>query len=123
MHYIPHFLHEAWILPSWRKERVMSKRIYIAGPITGVDGHEESFNKAAADLGALGFEAVNPIAPGLVEGADYKYYIDRGLRMLMECDAIYMLPGWRKSKGATLESFYAMICGLECYEQEDEDDE
>ena len=101
----------------------MSKRIYIAGPITGVDSYEESFNKAAADLEALGFEAVNPIAPGLVEGADYKYYIDRGLRMLMECDAIYMLPGWRKSKGATLESFYAMICGLEYYEQEDEDDE
>ena len=101
----------------------MSKRIYIAGPITGVDGYEESFNKAAADLEALGFEAVNPIAPGLVEGADYKHYIDRGLRMLMECDAIYMLPGWRKSKGATLESFYAMICGLEYYEQEDEDDE
>ena len=103
--------------------RNYGKRVYIAGPITGVDGYEESFNKAAADLEALGFEAVNPIAPGPVEGADYKYYIDRGLRMLMECDAIYMLRGWRKSKGATLESFYAMICGLEYYEQEDDDDE
>ena len=88
----------------------MKKRVYIAGPITGVEGYEENFNRAEAVLEALGFEPVNPISDGLVAGADYKFYIDRGLMRLMHCDAVCFLPGWNNSKGAKPEHHYAEIC-------------
>lgn len=92
-------------------------KVYIAGPITGVEGYERRFNEAAERIKRLGLEPVNPIGPGLIDGADYKYYIDRGLKMLMESDVVLLLPGWTKSKGARLEEMYARICGLPVIEE------
>jgi hypothetical protein len=37
------------------------------------------------------------------------------IRQLMTCDAIYMLKGWEKSKGASLEHHIAKELGLEIY--------
>ena len=91
-------------------------KVYIAGPITGTDDYEERFNSAEARLKEAGFEPVNPIGPGLVPGADYKYYIDRGLLLLMECDAIVLIGNSKKSKGTALEVKYAETCGLPVYE-------
>ena len=89
------------------------KKIYIAGPVTGVDGYEETFAKAADDLRARGYEPVNPVAPGLVEGYSYRDYINRGFQMLMECDGMLLLPGYMDSKGAALELHYALAVGME----------
>lgn len=102
--------------------RYDKEMIYIAGPITGVDGYEETFNNAEKELEDLGFIVCNPIKPGLVDGADYKYYIDRGLKMLMECDGIYLLKGFNKSKGALLEWHYAFVNGLTILMQEEDSD-
>lgn len=89
------------------------KKIYIAGPVTGVEGYEETFAKAADDLRARGYEPVNPVAPGLVEGWTYRDYINRGFQMLMECDGMLLLPGYMDSKGAALELHYALAVGME----------
>lgn len=89
------------------------KKIYIAGPVTGVEGYEETFAKSADALRARGYEPVNPVAPGIVEGWTYRDYINRGFQMLMECDGILMLPGYMDSKGAALELHYALAVGME----------
>jgi len=91
-------------------------KIYIAGPVTGRTDYEEKFNEAAELLEAFGCEALNPIAEGLVYGWEYRDYINRGLRLLMEADAVYMLPDWEKSPGARFERMYAEICGIRVYE-------
>ena len=83
------------------------KRIYIAGPVTGVEGYEENFARAEQLLRDKGYEPVNPVAPGLVPGKGYRFYINRGLRMLEDCDAICLLPGWTGSRGTKLEKWYA----------------
>lgn len=90
----------------------MSNKVYIAGPITGVAGYKRHFERAEAVLRSKGFEPVSPIAAGLVDGADYRYYINRGMRLLEECEFICMLPGSNKSKGAMLELHYASLVGL-----------
>ena len=46
----------------------MTKRIYIAGPITGVEGYKDRFERAEEILKAAGYEPASPIAEGLVEG-------------------------------------------------------
>ena len=90
----------------------MRNKVYIAGPVTGVAGYQLHFAKAEKLLETKGFEPVNPVAPGLVDGADYRYYINRGLRMLEDCDFIAMLPGSERSEGARLELHYATLVGL-----------
>ena len=90
----------------------MRNSIYIAGPVTGRTDYEEKFNAAEGRLRSMGHDVLNPIKEGLVDGWEYRDYINRGFRLLMEADAIYMLPGWEKSPGARLERMYAEICGL-----------
>ena len=43
-----------------------------------------------------------------------------GLCQLMQCDAIYMLKGYEKSKGARLELAYATTVGMDAYGEETE---
>lgn len=88
------------------------KKIYIAGPVTGVDGYRENFEKAEQILRRSGYEPVNPTAAGEVDGADYRYYINRGLRLLEDCDGIAMLPGFTDSPGARLEHRYAVTVDI-----------
>lgn len=100
----------------------MTKKIsvYIAGPITGIDGFEENFRAAASLLERNGYDPVDPTTPGQVEGYTYKQYIDRGLAMLQGCDAICMLPGSDASTGALLEKCYALAVGLDIYKVSDD---
>lgn len=83
------------------------KKVYIAGPITGVEGYKDRFERAEVILRTAGYEPVSPIADGLVPGAGYRFYINRGIRLLMDCDAICLLPGWTGSRGTKLEKWYA----------------
>ena len=84
----------------------MTKTIYIAGPIT-IDPilYQMKFMIVEKFLKDLGYNVYNPAI--LEEGLDYKYYIDTGLKNLMRCDAICMMPNWEHSKGACLEHHYA----------------
>lgn len=91
------------------------KKIYIAGPITGAKGYADRFKRAEKILEEAGHEPVSPVIPGDKEGETYRYYIDRGFRLLMGCDAICMLPGWSGSRGAMLEKRYAETVKLPIY--------
>lgn len=89
------------------------KKIYIAGPVTGVPGYLDNFQRAERALRAKGYEPVSPVADGLVDGWTYRDYINRGFRLLMDCDGILLLPGFMESKGAALELHYALAVGME----------
>ena len=83
----------------------MTKKVYIAGPITGIDNYKDRFRRAEILLDQSGYQPVSPV--GEVEGFTYRDYINRGLSKLATCDAICMLPGWMGSRGAKLEKWYA----------------
>lgn len=79
-------------------------RIYIAGPMTGLPEYNlPAFAAAALELDALGHHAVNPSHRGVIDGYTWQDYMRDGLRLLLDCDAVALLPGWESSNGARLE--------------------
>lgn len=84
------------------------KRAYIAGPMTG---HPElnfpAFHRAAAFFRAQGVEVVNPAEINADPSAGWIECMRNDIRELVTCDAILMLPGWERSKGASLEHHIA----------------
>lgn len=88
-------------------------RIYIAGPMTGIDDFNfPAFNAAAEALRAQGWHVENPADHGVVAGATWEDYLAYDLTRIGKCGAIYLLPGWSKSKGARLEHDLARRLGM-----------
>lgn len=89
----------------------MIKRIYIAGPMSGIEAmNYPAFNAEATRLRALGFEVENP-----AENPDqdsWEAYMRVALRQMLTCDTVAMLPGWIDSRGANLELNVAQKVGL-----------
>ena len=85
-------------------------KIYISGAITGTDDYMERFSKAEKELTEQGYSVVNPanVNAQLPEDTTYEEYMKMSFCMLTMCDGIYMLKGWRKSRGANREYCYAM---------------
>lgn len=91
----------------------MSKlRVYIAGPITGIKGAKGIFAEVAQRLTGKGFEVVNPFDNGVDQQEPWEVHMKADIKMLVDCDAIYMLEGWEQSKGANIERELAIQLGL-----------
>jgi hypothetical protein len=89
-------------------------RIYIAGPMTGIeDLNFPAFNAAAERLRAAGHEVINPAEINPDKTMSWEQCMRRDIPELCTCDAIAMLPGWGSSKGATLEHLIAVKLGLD----------
>lgn len=87
------------------------KRIYIAGPMTGLpELNFPAFHTAAVALRTLGHDAVNPAEINADPNAEWLACMRADLAQLVTCDAVYMLPGWEDSRGAKLE--HDVACGL-----------
>ena len=93
-------------------EEAQKKKVYIAGQISDNPNFRKEFATAEKKLQELGYEPVNP-AKYEPPNMPYKYYISRGIIMLSGCDKIYMLKGWQRSPGATLEKHFAETVGIE----------
>lgn len=80
-------------------------KVYISGPITGLlyEEVEKAFNEAEVRLQERGYEVVNPLKNGLPRESTWNEHMRADLKLLLDCDAIYMLDGWNNSKGAMIE--------------------
>ena len=88
-------------------------RIYIAGPMSGIDSlNFPAFHEAAARLRGQGFEVVNPAEINPDHAMPWAECMRRDIAELVKCDAIYLLPGWENSKGANLERDIASRLGM-----------
>lgn len=94
----------------------MKLRIYVAGPMTGLpDLNFPSFHAAAARLRALGHDVVNPAEINTDPNAAWRDCMRVDIKALVDCDAIALLPGHEKSRGATLERTIAAGLGLQVF--------
>ena len=96
------------------------KRIYIAGPMTGLpEFNYPAFNAETARIRALGYHVENPAEnPAQASGA-WEDYMKMALRQMLTCDSVVMLKGWGKSKGALIEYNLAKSLGLEIWDAND----
>lgn len=96
--------------------------VYIAGKITGDPGYRGKF--AAAKEWLLAEKETQEVARGLLKVSPYptadvvlnpaelpedwpgKVYMDVCLAMIRAADLVVFLPGWEKSRGASLEMQY-----------------
>jgi len=109
------------------------KKIYVAGPMRGYEHFNfPAFDSATDRLRGLGYLVISPAEMDrsyegwwpfppedvVFERHDYIRFMTRDLAALSVCDAIYLLPGWEKSKGARVEKAYAEFLNLEIIYQE-----
>ena len=110
-------------------------RVYISGPMTGIPGYNiPVFCAAAKKLRAVGHFVINPAElssifgtpdeinnwytfPRSPEGTSrnrerFDAMMDADLAAVRSCDAIYLLRGWEKSRGAKKELAEAIAHGL-----------
>lgn len=87
---------------------------YICGPMSGLpDFNYPAFNSAAKQLRDRGHTVFNPAENGLASSAPWTSHMRADIRMLMGCDRVVTLPGYRGSKGATLEVHIARALGMD----------
>ena len=86
------------------------KRVYISGPISGIDRavYLSAFAEAERRLRAEGYDTLNPTRLPL----GYRLTLLYDLWHLMRCDGITMLAGWEQSRGARLEKATADIFNI-----------
>ena len=95
-----------------------TERIYISGPITGTKDYMQRFEKAEMELTEKGYSVINPakVNAMLPQDATWEEYIKVSLTLLSICTGVYMMPGWRESRGAVLEFMQARRNGMQIYE-------
>lgn len=101
------------------------KKIYISGKITGTDDYKYRFAIAERELTSRGFTVLNPVKAGkwlerylAPEIPTWSQYMKQAIKAMMIADCIYMLKGYRESKGARLELFLAKILQYEIIYEE-----
>ena len=101
-------------------------KAYISGPISGVVNPTVIFKEAKeALILVMDWEVFNPMNIAfpstkeekreLQKVGEWVYYMKRGLRELLECDCLVLLPGYKDSKGAMIEKKLAEDLHLPVY--------
>lgn len=103
---------------------------YIAGPMSGIEEFNfPAFDAAKKYLEENGIVAVSPADLDRESGFDptgltgneelsatkVQEFARRDLRAIMDCDKVYVLPGWESSTGATNEVKFAGWLGKEVW--------
>lgn len=90
-----------------------SYTIFISGGMSNVPDYRERFEKARQELLELGYtHIVNPV--DIDDNLPFDMVLEEKFKRtsgaMMECDAVYFMPEYEKSKGAIREFNIALYC-------------
>ena len=91
-------------------------KLYIAGPITGIENYRENFDQAAVQLVDKGYEVASPTwfdLQGQMLEWTWNDYMKATIQMMLNCDAVAYLPGFEASKGSVMEIELAKRLGMD----------
>lgn len=91
----------------------MNNKIYLSGPISGknIDLAKQNFEFAGKEVRRylMPSEVINPFDIKPFLGLkNWWCYMATDLWVLRKCDTIFMLRGWKNSRGACIEHLYAV---------------
>lgn len=88
--------------------------VYISGAITGlsIETVITEFGNAEKELQTKGYKTKNPLHNGLESSAAWEAHMIADIKMLLDCDCIYMIDGWKDSRGAKIEHYIATSLGM-----------
>lgn len=89
-------------------------KIYISGAITNNPEYKVQFTRKYREL-EKDYRVLTPLFINVK--LDWSEYMSIDLAMIDVCDCIYMMKGWRTSKGAVEEYRYAQEKGLKIIEE------
>lgn len=93
--------------------------IYVSGPITGVSYYEGIFDRAAKQIRAMGHTVINPAELGqaVLGELTHEQWMQIDMDIIKMCDAVYAMPGWAQSKGASEEVRLALWRGMKVFDR------
>lgn len=105
--------------------------VYLSGPVSNVAEYDfDVFDKTAWKLMKLGYTPINPLVIAREMRQSARWYgripgwsdfMREDLPALCGADAVLLLPGWRKSRGAKWERIIAKhILSIPVYESIEE---
>ncbi len=90
-------------------------KIYISGPMTGIDDYNRpAFFDAERRLKDAGYMVINPVINGVKQDADWQTHMRADIKMLMDADGVALLENYSQSKGAMIEMRLASGLGIVC---------
>lgn len=108
------------VLDEFRPDKRMPK-VYVSGPMTGIEDYNfPAFHDATDSLRSRGFIVVSPAEldederggvpekPAEDYGPEYIEFLTRDVEHVVGVDALVMLPGWQRSRGARFEAMIAI---------------
>lgn len=94
--------------------------VFISGPMSGIPGfNRDTFRSAEIHFRNAGYAVINPAV--LPTDLDDSKYTPICLAMIDQSDIVFMLDGWKESRGARLERDYAIRCGKIIFDSEPKD--
>lgn len=101
------------------QKRLQKKlRVFLCGPMTGIPEYNyPAFHATAKRLRTAGLHVENPAENPVqhtLNGSAFTWSdcMRESIPQLCTCEAIYLLPGWSKSKGAQAERDIAVTLGM-----------
>ncbi len=86
--------------------------VYISGRITNNENYKEEFSKAECWLKLNDYTPINTARVGeVLPNLTYQQFMAIDYKLIEISDAIFMLDGWQKSKGACAELAFAKSLG------------
>lgn len=93
-------------------------KFFISGPIDTHGNQKKNlkaFNEMAEHLKSMGYKYINParlVNLKSFKHADYVDFLTQGIRDLVKCGGMILLPNWRKSRGVKIEVIIAKALGF-----------